>query len=85
MDAQAWDEPVYEYRTICNKCGADITGNAVDHSVICRSSYHTENIQVGTTHHDEVGHYESKWVVDSQAWTETVPNGYSCSGCGATK
>lgn len=85
VDAQAWDEPVYENRTICNKCGADITENPIDHSVICRSSYHNEDIQVGTIHHDEVGHYESKWVVDSQAWTETVPNGYSCSGCGATK
>lgn len=88
VDAQAWDEPVYENRTICNKCGADITywpGGVGVHSAECRSSYHNEDIQVGTIHHDEVGHYESKWVVDSQAWTETVPNGYSCSGCGATK
>ena len=86
VDAQAWDEPVYEWRTICNGCGADITNeDAVLHSSICRASYRDDYIQVGTTHHDEVGHYESKWVVDSQAWTETVPNGYSCSGCGATK
>lgn len=86
VDAQAWDEPVYEGHYICNKCGADLgTGDPTAHSIECRSGYHTENVQVGTTHHDEVGHYESKWVVDSQAWTETVPNGYSCSGCGATK
>ena len=86
VDAQAWDEPVYEGHYICNKCGADLgTGAPTAHSIECRSGYHTENVQVGTTHHDEVGHYESKWVVDSQAWTETVPNGYSCSGCGATK
>ena len=80
VDAQAWDEPVYEGHYICNKCGADLgTGDPTAHSIECRSGYHTENVQVGTTHHDEVGHYESKWVVDSQAWTETVPNGYSCS------
>lgn len=86
VDAQAWDEPVYEGHYICNKCSADLgTGDPTAHSIECRSGYHTENVQVGTTHHDEVGHYESKWVVDSQAWTETVPNGYSCSGCGATK
>lgn len=86
VDAQAWDEPVYENRTICNGCGKDITfEDVVVHSAMCRSSYHNEDIQVGTIHHDEVGHYESKWVVDSQAWTESVPNGYSCSGCGATK
>ena len=86
VDAQAWDEPVYEGHYICNKCSADLgTGDSTAHSIECRSGYHTENVQVGTTHHDEVGHYESKWVVDSQAWTETVPNGYSCSGCGATK
>lgn len=86
VDAQAWDEPVYEGHYICNKCGADLgTGDPIVHIIECKSSYHTESVQVGTIHHDEVGHYESKWVVDSQAWTETVPNGYSCSGCGATK
>lgn len=86
VDAQAWDEPVYKAHYICNKCGADLgRGDPTAHSIECRSGYHTESVQVGTTHHDEVGHYESKWVVDSQAWTETVPNGYSCSGCGATK
>lgn len=85
VDAQAWDEPVYESVNICNGCGQQIVGDPVVHSAECRASWHAERVQVGTTHHDEVGHYESKWVVDSQAWTETVPNGYSCSGCGATK
>lgn len=86
VDAQAWDEPVYEGHYICNKCGTDLgRGDPTAHSAQCKSGYHVEMVQVGTTHHDEVGHYESKWVVDSQAWTETVPNGYSCSGCGATK
>lgn len=85
VDAQAWDEPVYESVNICNGCGQQIVGDPVVHSAECRASWHAERVQVGTTHHDEVGHYESKWVVDSQAWTENVPNGYSCSGCGATK
>ncbi|WP_282923621.1 hypothetical protein [Mediterraneibacter massiliensis] len=85
VESPAWDEPIYENRTICNKCGADITGDPVVHSAECRSSYHNEDIQVGTTHHDEIGHYESKWVTDTPAWVETVPNGYTCSGCGTTK
>lgn len=29
--------------------------------------------------------YESQWVVDEKAWTETIVTGYKCSVCGATK
>lgn len=81
QDSAAWDEPVYsqEARTICNTCGADISGNATAHLVASGrhgcSGYHTEvvQIQTGTMHHDATGHYE------------TVTTGYVCSGCGASK
>ena len=81
QDSAAWDEPVYsqEARTICNTCGADISGNATAHLVASGrhgcSGYHTEvvQIQTGTVHHDATGHYE------------TVTTGYVCSGCGAAK
>ena len=81
QDSAAWDEPIYsqEARTICNTCGADISGNATAHLVASGrngcSGYHTEVVQVqtGTIHHDTTGHYE------------TVTTGYVCSGCGAAK
>lgn len=82
QDSAAWDEPVYsqEARSICNTCGADISGNATSHILSHgrnnpNGGYHTEVVQVqtGTVHHDATGHYE------------TVTTGYMCSGCGATK
>ena len=89
--SEAWDEeksePVYENRTICNKCGADITGNAVLHSAECGGGYSVKPVQTGTNsytvHHDAV--YGTRWVQDSAAWDETVSDGYTCSGCGAIK
>lgn len=92
----AWTEevPVYEEqaRSICNTCGADITGNTGDH--MYQHMINGENggyridyikVQTGTNKitHDAV--YEKKWVVDKAAWDETVTTGYKCSGCGATK
>ena len=44
-----------------------------------------------TVFHEEMGHYETletgeaQWVVDTEAWTESVTTGYVCSICGATK
>lgn len=81
QDSAAWDEPVYsqEARTICNTCGADISGNATAHLVASGrhgcSGYHTEvvQIQTGTVHHEATGHYE------------TITTGYVCSGCRAAK
>ena len=84
QDSPAWDEPIYEYRTICNKCGKDITGYAVEHAAECRSSYTAKEVQVGTKHHEAKGHYENKWVQDKAAWTETKTVGWKCS-CGAKK
>ena len=84
QDSPAWDEPIYEYRTICNGCGKDITGNAEVHAAECESNYSAKEVQVGTKHHEAKGHYENKWVQDKAAWTETKTVGWKCS-CGAKK
>lgn len=88
----AYDEqvPVTEMKefSICNNCGADITGFASDHILneTCRS-YHTEWREVvtgyNTVHHDAV--YETRYVVDSPATTKQELTGYECSSCGKTK
>ena len=88
----AYDEqvPVTEMReySICNNCGADITGFASDHILngTCRR-YHSEWREVvtgyNTVHHDAV--YETRYVVDSPATTKQELTGYKCSGCGKTK
>ena len=88
----AYDEqvPVTEMKefSICNNCGADITGFASEHILngTCRR-YHSElrETVVGykTVHHDAV--YETRYVVDSPATTKQELTGYKCSGCGKTK
>ena len=84
--SEAWDEPVYEARTICI-CGADITGNTSEHGMQHllngeNYAYSVQDIQVGTIHHP--AKTEKKWVIDSEAYDETITTGYKCS-CGATK
>ena len=75
--AYTYEEPVYEKhdRTICNRCGADITDN-LEHIFECNSNYHNElrDIQVGTktVTVPEKSHYETK--------TEVV--GRKCTECG---
>lgn len=87
----SWDEevsePIYETveKSICNVCGADVTGNtaahAKEHALAGEGGgHHSEwvEVQTGTNtytvHHDD-GHWEE----------HQVPAGYKCSGCGATK
>lgn len=94
-DQVTHEEPVYEWRTFCYKCGADITGHLADHSDTgCRSSYYTDYVQTGTetvvdqAAWDEQVCTQEAWdetVVDQEAWDETVVTGYRCSGCGAVK
>ena len=93
----AYDEqvPIKEMQefSICNDCGADITGNAwahvKDHMIndTGNGGYHSEWREVitgyQTVHHDAV--YETKYVVDSPATTKQELAGYKCSGCGKTK
>ena len=92
----AYDEqvPVTEMKaySICNQCGADITGFAVSHNEqhllnYEPGGYHTEwretVVGYNTVHHDAV--YETRYVVDSPATTKQELTGYKCSGCGKTK
>lgn len=91
----AYDEqvPVTEMKaySICNACGADITGNTdhiYNHMINDEvGGYHTEwrETVVGykTVHHDAV--YETRYVVDSPATTKQELVGYKCSSCGKTK
>ena len=92
----AYDEqiPVTEMKaySICNQCGADITGFAVSHNEqhllnYEPGGYHTEWREVttgyNTIHHDAV--YETRYVVDSPATTKQELAGYKCSSCGKTR
>lgn len=93
----AYDEqvPITEMQefSICNQCGADITGNTTAHMKNSYlnggncSGYHSEWREVvtgyQTVHHDAV--YETRYVVDSPATTKQELAGYKCSGCGKTK
>ena len=93
----AYDEqvPIKEMQefSICNDCGADITGNAwahvKDHMIndTGNGGYHSEWREVitgyNTVHHDAV--YETRYVVDSPATTKQELTGYKCSSCGKTK
>ena len=88
----AYDEqvPVTEMKefSICNDCGADITGFASDHILngTCRR-YHSEwretVVGYNIVHHDAV--YETRYVVDSPATTKQELTGYKCSSCGKTR
>ena len=92
----AYDEqvPITEMQefSICNQCGADITGNTTAHMKNSYlnggncSGYHTEWRETvtgyQTVHHDAV--YETRYVVDSPATTKQELVGYKCS-CGKTK
>lgn len=93
----AYDEqvPITEMQefSICNQCGADITGNTTAHMKNSYlnggncSGYHSEWREVvtgyQTVHHDAV--YETRYVVDSPATTKQELTGYKCSSCGKTK
>lgn len=80
---EAYDEPIYEYVTVCN-CG-EVFENAndwADHNEeyaiqgIGGHNSHGEKRQTGTKHHDA--------VTEDQGEYKTVTTGYKCS-CGATK
>ena len=54
----AYDEPVYEWVSVCNKCGykfLDPTEDITIHMEAgCWSSWHDEMMQTGSIHHDAV-------------------------------
>jgi hypothetical protein len=78
-------DAVYENRSICNVCGADITGNTTAHMKAHalagdsngKGSYRNERVTVQAAYDEQ--------VVSQAAYDETVTTGYVCSGCGATK
>ena len=81
-----------ESRSICNGCGADITGNERSHA---KAAALAGNYACGSCHSeprtvtDSAAWNETVTVTDSKAWDETVtvtdsPAYYTCS-CGATK
>ncbi len=87
-------DAVTAYRSICNGCGADITGNVDAHmenallngNTAC-GAYHTENVVIQQAYDEQVL-IKDAWdeqVLVSAAYDETVTTGYKCSGCGATK
>lgn len=87
----AWTEKIPRYKDIpidvCNTCKKDITSNIDKHmdENPYHAGWHTEYKKV-FSHYEEVNHpaqYTNKWVVDKQAWTETITS-YHCS-CGAKK
>ena len=81
-----------ESRSICNGCGADITGNERSHA---KTAALAGNYACGSCHSeprtvtDSAAWDETVTVTDSKAWDETVtvtdsPAYYTCS-CGARK
>ena len=76
-------DAVVKYVSICNNCGADITGNEAAH--IKNSLLNGGNC--GSCHEESrtVQAAYDEQVQVSAAWDETVTTGYKRSGCGATK
>ena len=74
----AYDEPVYENRIVGNQSGT--VYNSIEEFDAQLNSgsprdtgWHSGTVQVNTIHHD--AEYNQVWVVDQQAWTETVASG----------
>lgn len=70
----AWDEAVYAERIVGLGTGRiynslEEWGNHIDED----GNYAVKMVQVDTIHHDAVT--QQVWVVDQQAWTETVASG----------
>lgn len=71
--SEAWDEPVYAMRIV-----GLVTGriyNSLDEFDMQDEdgNYTVKQVQVDTIHHEAVT--QQVWVVDQQAWTETVASG----------
>ena len=68
--SQAWDEPVYARKIVGGHTGR--VYNSLDEfdNQDEDGNYSVKDVQVDTIHHDAVT--QQVWVVDQQAWTETV-------------
>ena len=86
-------DAVVKYVSICNSCGADITGNEAAHfknSLLnggnCGSCHEeSRTVQAAYDEQVKVSDAYDEQVQVSAAWDETVTTGYKCSSCGATK
>ena len=86
-------DAVVKYVSICNNCGADITGNEAAHfknSLLnggnCGSCHEEpRTVQAAYDEQVKVADAYDEQVQVSAAWDETVTTGYKCSSCGATK
>lgn len=86
-------DAVVKYVSICNNCGADITGNEAAHfknSLLnggnCGSCHEeSRTVQAAYDEQVKVSDANDEQVQVSAAWDETVTTGYKCSSCGATK
>lgn len=86
-------DAVVKYVSICNTCGADITGNEAAHfknSLLnggnCGSCHEeSRTVQAAYDEQVKVSDAYDEQVQVSAAWDETVTTGYKCSSCGATK
>lgn len=86
-------DAVVKYVSICNNCGADITGNEAAHfknSLLnggnCGSCHEeSRTVQAAYDEQVKVSDAYDEQVQVSAAWEETVTTGYKCSSCGATK
>lgn len=76
-------DAVVKYVSICNNCGADITGNEAAH--FKNSLLNGGNCGSCREESRTVQAAYDEQVQVSAAWDETVTTGYKCSGCGATK
>ena len=91
---EAWTETVteeiYDPWECCNVCGADCTadpsGHMKQHALAGEGGgRHTEYYKTVTRTVEHPAEYGNRWVVDQPAWTETVSDGFFCSGCGTKK
>lgn len=99
IDEEAYEEPVYQAKCICSACGCetDSAEEMNDHLDshydpdlgYIDAGYSVQQVVIDTVYHPEVSHeepvYEQQWVVDSEAYEETVVTGYKCSTCGAVR
>ena len=71
--SQAWDEPVYARKIVGGHTGR--VYNSLDEFDMQDEdgNYSVKDVQVDTIHHE--AETQQVWVVDQQAWTETVASG----------
>lgn len=70
---EAYDQPVYAERMVGGQTGRIYNSSSEFMNQDEDYSYSLKQIQVDTIHHDAVT--QQVWVVDQQAWTETVASG----------